>query len=457
MNLLADIPYEYQENDIQYSKVLGIKTFLTNKENKEFLEKNNLIALYGEWGSGKSSIFKTLKKSIETGQDYIPLIFETWKYEKDDNLAFSLLEFILSSLNNLIDSKKENELIKTAYNILRNFSKGISLKIPFSNFIDIDINKMFEEDEKNKEKCKRSLYMITENFIKDFQEKIDGCVVSTNKKILIMIDDLDRCEDESIINLLSALKLMFAVKNIIFICGIDKGAVIQTLLRKYRNKEKSEEYLEKIFSINFNVLKTSKLNLFQNDENIYLKNIKQKIIEATGITNPRKINKSNNKYEFLKEIIFRKNIINEIKNELITNNQEFEIKNFKELLSNENKWIKIEKYFNKIIDLYLFLKIILFEFYKINDIPILNSQKNSITGKEERLVLFYNTIIIVSHFELVGNYSKEQIQIISNILKKINRIEFEKELEEDIIFIINNLYNFKSLKVFLEREVEKYY
>ena len=457
MNLLADIPYEYQENDIQYSKVLGIKTFLTNKENKEFLEKNNLIALYGEWGSGKSSIFKTLKKSIETGQDYIPLIFETWKYEKDDNLAFSLLEFILSSLNNLIDSKKENELIKTAYNILRNFSKGISLKIPFSNFIDIDINKMFEEDEKNKEKCKRSLYMITENFIKDFQEKIDGCVVSTNKKILIMIDDLDRCEDESIINLLSALKLMFAVKNIIFICGIDKGAVIQTLLRKYGNKEKSEEYLEKIFSINFNVLKTSKLNLFQNDENIYLKNIKQKIIEATGITNPRKINKSNNKYEFLKEIIFRKNIINEIKNELITNNQEFEIKNFKELLSNENKWIKIEKYFNKIIDLYLFLKIILFEFYKINDIPILNSQKNSITGKEERLVLFYNTIIIVSHFELVGNYSKEQIQIISNILKKINRIEFEKELEEDIIFIINNLYNFKSLKIFLEREVEKYY
>ena len=457
MNLLADIPYEYQENDIQYSKVLGIKTFLTNKENIEFLEKNNLIALYGEWGSGKSSIFKTLKKSIETGQDYIPLIFETWKYEKDDNLAFSLLEFILSSLNNLIDSKKENELIKTAYNILRNFSKGISLKIPFSNFIDIDINKMFEEDEKNKEKCKRSLYMITENFIKDFQEKIDGCVVSTNKKILIMIDDLDRCEDESIINLLSALKLMFAVKNIIFICGIDKGAVIQTLLRKYRNKEKSEEYLEKIFSINFNVLKTSKLNLFQNDENIYLKNIKQKIIEATGITNPRKINKSNNKYEFLKEIIFRKNIINEIKNELITNNQEFEIKNFKELLSNENKWIKIEKYFNKIIDLYLFLKIILFEFYKINDIPILNSQKNSITGKEERLVLFYNTIIIVSHFELVGNYSKEQIQIISNILKKINRIEFEKELEEDIIFIINNLYNFKSLKIFLEREVEKYY
>ena len=273
MNLLADIPCEYEEKDIQYSKVLGIKNLLTNEGNKDFLEKTNLIALYGEWGSGKSSIFKTLKKVMRTQQNYIPLIFETWKYEKDDNLAFSLLEFILSNVNKITGSKEEikNILKNKTWNILKTFSKGISVKIPFFDFMDIDFDKIFEEDKKDEEKDKRSLYIITENFIKDFQEKIDECIFKTNKKILVMIDDLDRCEDENIINLLSALKLMFAVKNIIFICGIDKGAVIQTLLRKYRNKEKSEEYLEKIFSISFNVLKTSELNLFPKDEDEYLK------------------------------------------------------------------------------------------------------------------------------------------------------------------------------------------
>lgn len=453
MNLLADIPCEYEEKDIQYSKVLGIKNLLINEGNKDFLEKTNLIALYGEWGSGKSSIFKTLKKVMETEQNYVPLIFETWKYEKDDNLAFSLLEFILSNISKITGSKEEmkNILKNKTWNILKNFSKGISIKIPFFNFMDIDFDKMYEENEK-------SLYTITEEFIKGFQGEIDNIIgKEKNKKILAMIDDLDRCEDENIINLLSALKLMFSVKNIVFICGIDKGAVIQTLLRKYRNKEKSEEYLEKIFPISFNVPKTTELNLFPKDEDEYLKKIKQKIIEATGMTNPRKINKANNKYEFLKEIIPKKNIIEEIKRELIeANENEFHISNFTKTLYDNKEWEKIEKYFDKIINLYLFFNVILFEFYKINDNPIFTKGKN-VFNKIEYKILFYDVILINFNLESIENYSEKQKKIINDIFNGIDKMKFEKGLENETISIIDTLYDFEHLKVSLEKEVEKYY
>ena len=453
MNLLADIPCEYEEKDIQYSKVLGIKNLLINEGNKDFLEKTNLIALYGEWGSGKSSIFKTLKKVMETEQNYVPLIFETWKYEKDDNLAFSLLEFILSNISKITGSKEEmkNILKNKTWNILKNFSKGISIKIPFFNFMDIDFDKMYEENEK-------SLYTITEEFIKGFQGEIDNIIgKEKNKKILAMIDDLDRCEDENIINLLSALKLMFSVKNIIFICGIDKGAVIQTLLRKYRNKEKSEEYLEKIFPISFNVPKTTELNLFQKDEDENLKSIKQRIIEVTRTTNPRKINKANNKYEFLKEIIPKKNIIEEIKRELIeANENEFHISNFTKTLYDNKEWEKIEKYFDKIINLYLFFNVILFEFYKINDNPIFTKGKN-VFNKIEYKISFYDIILINFNLESIENYSEKQKKIINDILNGIDKIKFGKELDEETITIINNLYDFEHLKICLEKEIEKYY
>lgn len=453
MNLLADIPCEYEEKDIQYSKVLGIKNLLINEGNKDFLEKTNLIALYGEWGSGKSSIFKTLKKVMETEQNYVPLIFETWKYEKDDNLAFSLLEFILSNISKITGSKEEmkNILKNKTWNILKNFSKGISIKIPFFNFMDIDFDKMYEENEK-------SLYTITEEFIKGFQGEIDNIIgKEKNKKILAMIDDLDRCEDENIINLLSALKLMFSVKNIIFICGIDKGAVIQTLLRKYRNKEKSEEYLEKIFPISFNVPKTTELNLFQKDEDENLKRIKQRIIEVTRTTNPRKINKANNKYEFLKEIIPKKNIIEEIKRELIeANENEFHISNFTKTLYDNKEWEKIEKYFDKIINLYLFLNVILFEFYKINDNPIFTKGKN-VFNKVQYKISFYDIILINFNLESIENYSEKQKKIINDIFNGIDKMKFEKGLENETISIIDTLYDFKHLKVSLEKEVEKYY
>ena len=453
MNLLADIPCEYEEKDIQYSKVLGIKNLLINEGNKDFLEKTNLIALYGEWGSGKSSIFKTLKKVMETEQNYVPLIFETWKYEKDDNLAFSLLEFILSNISKITGSKEEikNILKNKTWNILKNFSKGISIKIPFFNFMDIDFDKMYEENEK-------SLYTITEEFIKGFQGEIDNIIgKEKNKKILAMIDDLDRCEDENIINLLSALKLMFSVKNIIFICGIDKGAVIQTLLRKYRNKEKSEEYLEKIFPISFNVPKTTELNLFQKDEDENLKRIKQRIIEVTRTTNPRKINKANNKYEFLKEIIPKKNIIEEIKRELIeANENEFHISNFTKTLYDNKEWEKIEKYFDKIINLYLFFNVILFEFYKINDNPIFTKGKN-VFNKIEYKISFYGVILINFNLESIENYSEKQKKIINDIFNGIDKMKFEKGLEDETISIIDTLYDFEHLKVSLEKEVEKYY
>ena len=453
MNLLADIPCEYEEKDIQYSKVLGIKNLLINEGNKDFLEKTNLIALYGEWGSGKSSIFKTLKKVMETEQNYVPLIFETWKYEKDDNLAFSLLEFILSNISKITGSKEEmkNILKNKTWNILKNFSKGISIKIPFFNFMDIDFDKMYEENEK-------SLYTITEEFIKGFQGEIDNIIgKEKNKKILAMIDDLDGCEDENIINLLSALKLMFSVKNIVFICGIDKGAVIQTLLRKYRNKEKSEEYLEKIFPISFNVPKTTELNLFQKDEDENLKSIKQRIIEVTRTTNPRKINKANNKYEFLKEIIPKKNIIEEIKRELIeANENEFHISNFTKTLYDNKEWEKIEKYFDKIINLYLFFNVILFEFYKINDNPIFTKGKN-VFNKIEYKILFYDVILINFNLESIENYSEKQKKIINDIFNGIDKMKFEKGLENETISIIDTLYDFEHLKVSLEKEVEKYY
>jgi len=409
MNLLADIPCEYEEKDIQYSKVLGIKNLL--------------------------------------------IIFETWKYEKDDNLAFSLLEFILSNISKITGSKEEmkNILKNKTWNILKNFSKGISIKIPFFNFMDIDFDKMYEENEK-------SLYTITEEFIKGFQGEIDNIIgKEKNKKILAMIDDLDRCEDENIINLLSALKLMFSVKNIVFICGIDKGAVIQTLLRKYRNKEKSEEYLEKIFPISFNVPKTTELNLFQKDEDENLKSIKQRIIEVTRTTNPRKINKANNKYEFLKEIIPKKNIIEEIKRELIeANENEFHISNFTKTLYDNKEWEKIEKYFDKIINLYLFFNVILFEFYKINDNPIFTKGKN-VFNKIEYKILFYDVILINFNLESIENYSEKQKKIINDIFNGIDKMKFEKGLENETISIIDTLYDFEHLKVSLEKEVEKYY
>ena len=58
-------------------------------------------------------------------------------------------------------------------------------------------------------------------------------------------------------NLLSAIKLFFTLGKgkVIYFCGVDKSAVSEAVKVKYGEIIKSEEYLEKIFDISFNMSK----------------------------------------------------------------------------------------------------------------------------------------------------------------------------------------------------------
>ena len=46
-----------------YDKAIAICNFLQLENNKKLLEKNNLIAIYGLWGIGKSGLMKTIESN----------------------------------------------------------------------------------------------------------------------------------------------------------------------------------------------------------------------------------------------------------------------------------------------------------------------------------------------------------------------------------------------------------
>ena len=73
-----------QENDAfnTYNKGKAIEDFLDLEENQELLSENNLIAIYGEWGSGKSSLMKTIESSLNK-EKFKTIWYDTWKYEDE--------------------------------------------------------------------------------------------------------------------------------------------------------------------------------------------------------------------------------------------------------------------------------------------------------------------------------------------------------------------------------------
>lgn len=274
-----------------YSKIEGIKKLLESFKSSNTLQNNNLIALYGEWGSGKSSIVRTIKETLNK-EEFKPVLFEAWKYEKDDNLTFSIFEAIM---DNIIEDKEalKNILKEGFYEGLKSFANGITLKTPI---IDFDLKNATPLKEEN------SLYTKIENFIDKFKDKLEKH--SSNKTVVVFIDDLDRCEDENIINLLISLKLMFTLENIIFVCCIDRSATIEALKRKYNNNlEKAESFLDKLFIFDFNLIPTYGNN-FINE--IFVCETEKKILNSVffdlHIKNPRVIKKIINKINLIESI-----------------------------------------------------------------------------------------------------------------------------------------------------------
>ena len=339
-----DKPTNLENNDCfgTLKKVDAIEKILRS----EILNNHSTAALYGDWGSGKSSVILTLIDRFERDRNsnIIAIKFDAWKYEREESLSYALLEFIINELEKNDDKRIEykiraikDDVLKSGRIVLK--SVGISLSPISLSFENKDVD------------CKD-----IDNLVKNL-EKISEILRESNKKLIVFIDELDRCEPEHILELLSSLKAIFNASNdnngkssIIYFVAIDKEAVSKAIKTKYEDIIKAEEYLEKIFNVSFSMPKIITLKdfiksypFFNNDE---IAEKLAKFFEAINFTNPRRLKKVLNKYAFLVKIKNSDDIDDELK-ELIP----------KIITGNNNN---DEYLFDTIFVLYF---IILYEFY----------------------------------------------------------------------------------------------
>lgn len=68
-------------------------------------------------------------------------------------------------------------------------------------------------------------------------------------RLIVFIDDLDRCEEQVIVELLESTKLYLNSPHCVFVLGLDDAAVLNAISRSWpeRNMDDNREYLEKMF------------------------------------------------------------------------------------------------------------------------------------------------------------------------------------------------------------------
>lgn len=247
----------------------------------ELIEDESLlpssIGVYGDWGSGKSSLIRMSMKKAEQREDTVCLIFNGWLFEGYEDAKTALMGSILDTIQkNQTLTVKAQKTIATLYKSIDKFKwakKGLQIGVDMTltgglkSIIDIstkgiisrfkdtisEVNLSEEEEIKileaiNDELNYKELREDIKEFQKSFAELLDECKI---QRLLVFIDELDRCNPDTILETLEAIRLFLFTGNSIFIVGADERHISYAVKRKFDEIEGQhinigKEYLEKI-------------------------------------------------------------------------------------------------------------------------------------------------------------------------------------------------------------------
>lgn len=234
---------EDELNRRNFASLLG-KTIL-NYENEESL----VVGLLGGWGYGKTSILNMTIDyiNIDSGmndQKCLIMEFNPWLFSNQNNI----IKKFFDELTITLDDEKINGKIKSY------MQKLIPPILSLSSLIDpnrvkslIEISEYFDDVSSEE---------ISLNNIKN---DLDELLCAKNKKIIVIIDDIDRLFDFEIRQIFQLVKSVADFPNIIYLLSFDRKHVIRAL-KKFQDNS-AAEYLEKIVQVSFDVPKIDKSDL----------------------------------------------------------------------------------------------------------------------------------------------------------------------------------------------------
>lgn len=264
---------------------------------KIILDKSMLpitIGVFGNWGSGKSSLMLQLHEGIAIwnneqsqkdpeGEDgtsdkkrVLQIKFNSWQFENYDATKLVMIDSILESIKTDISEHKDIfekaddffariSLLKAGVFILKKTYDNLTpdfIKKWLPNKKELDkitgretYNNLLEEIEKGN----------TSKFIGQFRELFEQMVKDAGyRAIVVYIDDLDRCNPKRIIECLEAVKLFVNVDRTAFVIGADERIIEYAIKQHYPIEQKKEEisspfsdYLEKLIQLPYKLPRLS--------------------------------------------------------------------------------------------------------------------------------------------------------------------------------------------------------
>jgi len=210
------------------------------------------IGIYGKWGEGKTSFLNLIENKIdhfekkEGDKEYLIFHFNPWRYSNEDEMTFDFFD-ALSKMFYV----KENTNLQEVGKWISKYSKYLkAVKISatvgmpkiFNSKVSFDVSEIFQALGEDMQGEKLTLDLL--------KDKVNNTIKSSNFKVVVFIDDLDRLDKEEIYTILKLIKLNANFSNFVFIINLDSEQVAKAIKHRYGDEILDGKlFLEKIINI----------------------------------------------------------------------------------------------------------------------------------------------------------------------------------------------------------------
>lgn len=215
------------------------------------------VGVFGDWGSGKSTVLEILRERLTSRGRVVVVYTRPWEYDPNIDPKATLIAEVLSAVRAEV-AKDEGRMAQLADRF-----KGLVSRVQWSKAVTLvansaltlsipkisDVVGLFGDDDDG----------LADPTLQGFRDEFDELMAELEEieRVVVLVDDLDRCLPDTVVAALEAIKLFLSVRKMGFVIAADRRLVTLAIATRYAQSAQgalmAREYLEKIVQIPISV------------------------------------------------------------------------------------------------------------------------------------------------------------------------------------------------------------
>ncbi|MDI9895676.1 P-loop NTPase fold protein [Rhodococcus sp. IEGM 1381] len=201
------------------------------------------VALQSSWGGGKSSALKLIAKQLEDQNDFVVVRCDPWEY--DDLPKAEVRALLISQVLQKLTTKKG--FVGDTKRLLKRI-QWVKAGATLTNMVlarALDAKDLIEAFSPGADEP---------TSMAGFRDEFEALMRDATgiRKVMVLVDDLDRCSPDSVVAILEAIKVFLSVPKMAFVLAAEEALIRFAIERSTNSGARntySDRYLEKIVQL----------------------------------------------------------------------------------------------------------------------------------------------------------------------------------------------------------------